>query len=245
MSSCSAHSTSACPLLWWTYGHSKTHVHSSIVHVVDQTTKLVLGIEDLLCELWDCQCTVLLGSTRGQWCVTSLVEMKAWEWDQIHSILAEISFRLPRKTEARCHNADAGIHQVVEISVSWSGGLLCADLHLVGMSETQYPSSAALTDKHVSLCFADLVMVNPAPHLVMMSVMQLLSIFLVTDHSCICFCSICYFPLGIFLVDLISLLIWQLGTQVPSAALGSDALDVVFDLISDDLVRGHPVRCTW
>jgi hypothetical protein len=60
-------------------------------------TNRVLGIEDLLCELWNCQCTVLLGSTRGQWCVTSRVEMKAWEWDSIHSILAEISFGCPGK----------------------------------------------------------------------------------------------------------------------------------------------------
>merc|ERR1712176_1230940 len=43
------------------------------------STHHVLGIKHLLCQLWNCQSTILLRPARSQRCETSHEEVKAWE----------------------------------------------------------------------------------------------------------------------------------------------------------------------
>merc|ERR1712157_130192 len=45
------------------------------------STHHVLGVKHLLCQLWNCQSTILLRSARRQRCETSHEEVKAWERD--------------------------------------------------------------------------------------------------------------------------------------------------------------------
>ena len=60
----------------------------------------VLGIEHLLGELWDGECSVLLGSSGVELGETSHEEMETWEWDQVNSELSEIGVELTWESEA-------------------------------------------------------------------------------------------------------------------------------------------------
>ena len=51
----------------------------------------VLSIELLLGQFWHSQCTVLLGTTGGQWSETDHEEVQTWEWDHVYSDLAQVT----------------------------------------------------------------------------------------------------------------------------------------------------------
>jgi hypothetical protein len=57
----------------------------------------ILGIEHLLCELWDSEGTVLLAASGRQGGETRHKEVKAGEGDHVHSQLSEVSIQLTRK----------------------------------------------------------------------------------------------------------------------------------------------------
>jgi len=54
----------------------------------------VLSIKHLLNELGYSEGTVLLRATRCQWSKAGHEEVKSWEWNHVHSQLAQISVQL-------------------------------------------------------------------------------------------------------------------------------------------------------
>merc|ERR1719245_1673219 len=87
----------------------------------------ILGIEHLLCQLWHCQSTILLRSTRSQWCKSSHKEMEAREWNEVDSNLPEIAIELSGKAQARGHTTHGFTDEVIQIAVSGSGQLQCPE----------------------------------------------------------------------------------------------------------------------
>merc|ERR1719469_882078 len=83
----------------------------------------VLRVEHLLCQLRHGQRSVLLRSTRCQWCETRHEEVEARERNEIYSDLPEIAIQLPWEPQACGHATHARTDKVIQIAVSWSGQL--------------------------------------------------------------------------------------------------------------------------
>merc|ERR1712166_1671084 len=91
----------------------------------------VLGIEHLLCQFWHSECTVLLRATRGERREADHEEMQTREWDQIDSELTQVTVQLTREAKASCHATHGCTEEMVQISVSWSSQLQCAETDVV------------------------------------------------------------------------------------------------------------------
>ena len=63
----------------------------------------VFGVEHLLGELWDGKCSILLGTSGGEWGETSHEEMETWEWDQVNGEFPEIGVQLTWESETACY----------------------------------------------------------------------------------------------------------------------------------------------
>merc|ERR1712039_1115251 len=61
------------------------------------STHHVLSIRHLLCQLWNCQSTILLRPARSQRCESGHEEVKAWERDQIDSNFPKVTIKLAGK----------------------------------------------------------------------------------------------------------------------------------------------------
>mmetsp|Transcript_2732 Transcript_2732/g.5821 ORF Transcript_2732/g.5821 Transcript_2732/m.5821 type:complete len:210 (-) Transcript_2732:674-1303(-) len=85
------------------------------------STHHVLCIECLLGKFWYSQSTVLLGSTGGKWREPNHEKVKTWEWNQVDSQLSEVRVQLTRESKAACTSRHCRAHQVVKVSVGWSG----------------------------------------------------------------------------------------------------------------------------
>ena len=81
----------------------------------------VLGVEHLLCELWDCQGSVLLASSGCQGSEPWHEEMETWEWHHVDCQFPEISIELTRESETGCHSGHSGGDEMVQIAVCWCG----------------------------------------------------------------------------------------------------------------------------
>merc|ERR1719453_1124456 len=79
----------------------------------------VLGIKHLLCKFRNCQCAVLLRSTRSEGREAGHEEMQAWKWDQVDSNLTKIAVELTWKAQAASDATDGRTHEVVEVTVCW------------------------------------------------------------------------------------------------------------------------------
>ena len=91
----------------------------------------VLGVEHLLGEFWDGQCSVLLGSTGGQWREPWDEEMKTWEWHHVDGELSEIGVKLTWESEASGNTRHGGGDQVVQVTVCWGGELEGSEANVV------------------------------------------------------------------------------------------------------------------
>ena len=59
----------------------------------------VFRIKHLLGKLWYCECTVLLGSSAGEWSKSRHEEVKTRERNHVHSQFSEISIQLGKDNE--------------------------------------------------------------------------------------------------------------------------------------------------
>ncbi|KFU92080.1 hypothetical protein M959_00545, partial [Chaetura pelagica] len=75
----------------------------------------VLGIKDLLGQLWDCQGPVLLATPGGQGSKARHEEVEPWEGDHVDGQLAEVGVELAGETEAGGDTTHGGRDQVVEV----------------------------------------------------------------------------------------------------------------------------------
>ena len=88
-------------------------------------------IQSLLGQLWNCQCAILLGATRGQWCKASHEEVQTWERHQVHGNLAQVAIQLARETQAAGDTAHGSRHQMVQVTISWGSQLQSAEANIV------------------------------------------------------------------------------------------------------------------
>ena len=88
-------------------------------------------IQSLLGQLWNCQRTILLRATRGQWCKASHEEVQTWERHQVHGNLAQVAIQLARETQAAGDTAHGSRHQMVQVTISWGSQLQSAETNVV------------------------------------------------------------------------------------------------------------------
>merc|ERR1719464_559206 len=94
-------------------------------------THHVLCIKHLLCELRHRQRAILLRTARSQGSETRHEEVQAWERDQIHSNLTQVTIQLTWEAKACCNSAHGCTHQVIQITVSGCGQLQGAETDVV------------------------------------------------------------------------------------------------------------------
>ena len=121
-------------LVHFLHGHTSTE-HGSHCEVAAVTRIAgchhVLGIEHLLGELGDGECSVLLGATARQRGKPWHEEVETGEGDHVHGELAEVGVELTRESETGGDPAHCGRDEVVEISVGGRGELECAEADVV------------------------------------------------------------------------------------------------------------------
>ena len=91
----------------------------------------VLGVEHLLGQLGDGECTVLLGSTARQRGKPWHKEVETREGDHVHGQFAEVGVELTGEPKAGGHTTHGGRDEVVEIAVCRGGQLERAETDVV------------------------------------------------------------------------------------------------------------------
>ena len=81
----------------------------------------VLGIEHLLGQLWYGESSVLLATTRGQWCESRHEEVETWEGYHVDSQFSQIGVQLTRESETGCDTGHGSRDEMVQVSVGWGG----------------------------------------------------------------------------------------------------------------------------
>merc|ERR1719446_527361 len=95
------------------------------------STHHILGIEHLLRQFGNRQCTVLLRSTRCQWSKACHEEVQARERNQVNCDLAEVAIELPRKAQAASDAAHCCADQVVQVAIGWCSELQRTEANVV------------------------------------------------------------------------------------------------------------------
>ena len=106
------------------HGHTTTeHGGDGEVSAVTRITGShhVLGVEHLLCKLWDGESSVLLATTRGKRSEARHEEMKTWEGYHVDSQFTEISVELTWESETGGDTRHGGGDEMVQVSVCWGG----------------------------------------------------------------------------------------------------------------------------
>jgi len=91
----------------------------------------ILGVEHLLCQLWDCKSSVLLGAPGGQGSESRHEEMQSWEGNHVDCQLSQVSVELSREPEASGHTGHCKGDQVVQIAVGGGGKFQCPEANVI------------------------------------------------------------------------------------------------------------------
>ena len=91
----------------------------------------VLGIEHLLCKLWNGKSSVLLGSSGGEWGETSHEEMETWEWDKVDSQFSQVGVELTWESEAAGDTGESSRDEMVKITIGWGGELKSSEADII------------------------------------------------------------------------------------------------------------------
>ena len=75
----------------------------------------ILGVEHLERQLWNCQGSVGLGSTRCQWCKSRHEEVQARERHHIDGQFSQVCVQLARKSETSCDARHRRGDQVIQV----------------------------------------------------------------------------------------------------------------------------------
>jgi len=79
----------------------------------------VLGVEHLLCQLWNGECTVLLRAARCQRSEAHHEEVETWEWNQVDGDLAQVGVELTWEAEAACDTGHDDGDEMVQVTEGW------------------------------------------------------------------------------------------------------------------------------
>ena len=77
----------------------------------------VLGIKHLLSQLWNCESSVLLGTTGSERSKSWHEEVESGEWNHVDRQLPEVSIELTWEPEAGGHSGHGQGDQMVEVTV--------------------------------------------------------------------------------------------------------------------------------
>ena len=91
----------------------------------------VLGIEHLLSQFWNCESSVLLGTTGSERSKSWHEEVESGEWNHVDRQLPEVSIQLTWEPEAGGHSGHGQRDQVVEVSVGGGGELQGSEADVV------------------------------------------------------------------------------------------------------------------
>lgn len=91
----------------------------------------VLGVEELLSELWDGERPVLRRTSSCQWRESRHEEMKSRERNHIDSEFSEVSIELTGKSKASSDARHCRRNEMVQVAVGWVCQLQCAEANVV------------------------------------------------------------------------------------------------------------------
>lgn len=77
----------------------------------------VLGVEDLLGELWHGNSAERVRATAGEWCETNHEEVETWERHHVDGKLAKIAIELTWETQTSSHTGHDSGDKVVQVAV--------------------------------------------------------------------------------------------------------------------------------
>merc|ERR1719438_267582 len=83
----------------------------------------VLGIKHLLSQFWNCESSVLLGTTGSERSKSRHEEVESGEWNHVDRKLPEVSIELTWEPEASGHSRHGQGDQMVEVTIGGGGEL--------------------------------------------------------------------------------------------------------------------------
>merc|ERR1712126_164966 len=116
------------------HGHSSSEAGShGEISAVSWVTSChhVLGIEHLLCKLWNSDSSVLHGSSGCQWSKSRHEEVESGEWNHVDRQLPEVSIQLTWEPEAGGQSGHGQGDQMVEVTIGGGSKLQGSEAYVI------------------------------------------------------------------------------------------------------------------